>query len=750
MSVLESIRKRTGLLVGIVGLAIILFILQLSMGNGNTGSVFGGDSENQVGSINGQNVDIRNFMDRVNKVRMEMSNGQELNDQQRQQTVNQAWEDLIRELVYDKEFEKLGLTCSDEELFDQMQVHPHPIIVNQFRDQQSQQISPEFANPDGSFNVKKLSELVAGFGPDQKKIWNQLGEYVRKQRVTEKYAALIKGGLYTTSAEAFRNYDDQNKSADISIVFKRFSEIADSTIKVEDSDLEKYYNAHIYQYQNEVPSRSVEYVVWDVVPSKADQDSLVAELGRLKTELGSIELAEDTAYTQSQNENGMPDVALFSKDKLSPEIDSAFFTSPVKTTFGPFREGNIYKIIKMRGVELLNDSSRVRHILIAKANPRSQEVTRTAEQAKKIADSLKNILSKDLKKWDEICEKFSDDPGKKKPDFKKNPELITNKQVFPTGDTNKWTGKGGDYGWMNEKSGYVPEFKQFGLSGKKGALGVVATDFGYHIMEILETSKTQTKKYNLATISRELVPSDETSRDFLDKASRFAGENNTEEKFTKAVETQKLNKRVNDDLKENDQYLPGFQSQTENPKQLIRDVYKANAGQVLPPSIIGNKIVVTLVKKVKEKGNIPMEYVKEEITSKVRDEKKAQQIISDFSEKLKASKTISDFAVKAGIPLEKAEKVQFTSYNVNKFGKEDELIAAATTLEKGKMSQPGKGTTGVWVIQVDNVITVEKPKDIKDQQKLFMSGFISRAQYEPMEALKKLAEIEDHKAKFDY
>jgi hypothetical protein len=106
--------------------------------------------------------------------------------------------------------------------------------------------------------------------------------------------------------------------------------------------------------------------------------------------------------------------------------------------------------------------------------------------------------------------------------------------------------------------------------------------------------------------------------------------------------------------------------------------------------------------------------------------------------------------VKAGIPLEKAEKVQFTSYNVNKFGKEDELIAAATTLEKGKMSQPGKGTAGVWVIQVDNVITVEKPKDIKDQQKLFMSGFISRAQYEPMEALKKLAEIEDHKAKFDY
>ena len=68
MSVLESIRKRTGLLVGLVGLAIILFILQLSLGSGYTGSIFGGGQENQVGSINGNNIDVRVFMDRVNIV----------------------------------------------------------------------------------------------------------------------------------------------------------------------------------------------------------------------------------------------------------------------------------------------------------------------------------------------------------------------------------------------------------------------------------------------------------------------------------------------------------------------------------------------------------------------------------------------------------------------------------------------------------------------------------------------------------
>ena len=750
MSVLESIRKRTGLLVGFVGLAIILFILQLSMGNGAMGSIFGGgDNGNAVGVIDGTAIDVRVFQERVSKLKEELSRGQEPSEQQRQQAVNQAWEELIREMVIEKEYKKLGIECTSEELYDQMLVHPHQIIVNQFRDPQTQRINPPFANPDGSLNVQELNKLVANFQPDQEKMWKQIETYVRQQRLAEKYAALIKGGLYTTGAETEMNYEAQNKNIDARFVFKKFADIADKDIKFTDQDLQDFYNSHQYEFQNETPSRSIEYVVWDVLPSKADVDSLNAELSRIKPEFSATELNEDSAYTQAQNPNGAPDVGSFTRDKLSPEIDSSFFTSPTKTVFGPYREGNIFKLIKLRGSEMVSDSGRVRHILIAKANPRSQDVKRTAEQAKKMADSLKEILVKDKKKWDMFCEKFSDDPGKKRPDIKGNPELIKNKQIFPTGDTNKWMGKGGDYGWVNENSGYVPEFKSFALTGKTGQIGVVATDFGYHIMEVLETSKSQKKKYKLATISRELKPGDATRQEFLTQASEFAGQNTTTEKFQKAVDEKKLNKRVNDDLKENDMYIPGFQNQNESPKQLIREVYKGVAGQVLSPIIIGDKIVVTLIKKIKEKGTLPLENVKEEVTNKVKDEKKAEKMLLDFNEKLKSSKTIDDFASKLGLTVEKAEKIQFNSYSVPKFGKEDELISSVSCMKKGEL-KAGKGTTGVWVAQVDNITDAEKIKDLKSLQKNYMMGFGSRAQYEPSEALKKLANIEDHKARFDY
>jgi parvulin-like peptidyl-prolyl isomerase len=94
--------------------------------------------------------------------------------------------------------------------------------------------------------------------------------------------------------------------------------------------------------------------------------------------------------------------------------------------------------------------------------------------------------------------------------------------------------------------------------------------------------------------------------------------------------------------------------------------------------------------------------------------------------------------------------MQFGSYAVAKYGKEDELIATATTLKKGTMSAPSKGTAGVWIVQVENIKEPEKIKDVKEQQKIYTSGLGQRGQYEPMEALKKVANIEDHKARFDY
>src|ERR1700749_2280561 len=60
VSVLEKIRRRTGLLVGIVGLALIIFILESLLGSG--ASIFGGSEMSSLGSINGTRIDRNEFV----------------------------------------------------------------------------------------------------------------------------------------------------------------------------------------------------------------------------------------------------------------------------------------------------------------------------------------------------------------------------------------------------------------------------------------------------------------------------------------------------------------------------------------------------------------------------------------------------------------------------------------------------------------------------------------------------------------
>ncbi|MBC7864551.1 MAG: peptidylprolyl isomerase, partial [Bacteroidia bacterium] len=540
------------------------------------------------------------------------------------------WEEFIRELVYEKEFKKLGIVCTKEELYDQMLVHPHSIVVSQFRDQQTQQIAKEFANPDGSLNVRELNKLVSQFKPEQDEMWGNLETYVQQSRLMEKYSALIKGGLYTTSVEAKMNYAVQATSYDVRFVLKKYTDIPDANVKVTEEDIQTYYNEHLYEFQNDIPSRSIEYVTWDVVPSKADIDTLNNELSRIAAEFRKTAADEDAAFTVAEND-GRADTTSSLKEKMSPSIPDSFYTSPAGTVYGPYNENRTYKVIKIRGTEQINDSAKVRHILISVPNERNPNIKRSVAQSKSLADSLTALLKKDRKRFDEFVEKYSDDPGKTKPNIKQNPQVLMNTQVFPNPkDTNNYTGKGGNYGWMKESSRFVESFKDYGMKGKKGDIGVVPSEFGFHIMEVLEVSKTTKTKYKIATISRELKPSDITRQDFMQKASDFAGQNNTAEKFQKAVEAQKLNKRLHEDLKENDPFIPGFQNPGESPKEMIRDVYKGKAGDVIPPRIIGERIIVVLITKTRERGPSELEFVKDDITNKVRDQKKAEIIINDF------------------------------------------------------------------------------------------------------------------------
>ena len=300
--------------------------------------------------------------------------------------------------------------------------------------------------------------------------------------------------MYVTTATAKRNFIDQNTNSTIKFITKNYKLIADSTVKVSDGDLNAYYTAHQNEFKQET-SRKIEYVAYDISPSQEDRDEAMKSIQMVAGNFKTIKPSEDSTFVITESDNRTFDMGLHGKGTLSPEIDSAMFNSEVGTIVGPYKENEVLKVSKLIAIKKSADSAKVRHILIAfKGSGASESVKRNKEQAKIMADSLLKLIKKG-EKFGDFVEKFSDDGGKKMPPNKKVGE--------------SYPGKGGDYGWLNPNSQFVEPFKNAGLYGKKGDVVVVESQFGYHIIEVLDSKGSQ-KKVQVATIERKLEPSSKT------------------------------------------------------------------------------------------------------------------------------------------------------------------------------------------------------------------------------------------------
>ena len=550
MSTLESLRKRSGLLVTIVGIALLAFVLTGLFQKGNS---FGG-ADKAVGVIAGKSIDYNTFNNKVqesieNKKRN--SEKKTLDESEIDGVIQQVWNQTINEEVMNKEYEKLGISVSDEELYDLMIDHPHPALVRNLTDPQTNKVSPMFADPKtGELSPAKIKEFTQKMTEEQEAQWVQLENYIRQVRIIEKYNTLIKKGLYVTTAVAKRDFIAQNTNSDIKYFTKSFNSVADSAVKINDADLNSYYSAHQNEFKQET-SRKIEYVAFDILPSQEDKDYALENMKTIAATFKTNKPSEDSLFVIAESDSRNFDMTFHTKGTLSPKIDSAAFNSEVGTVFGPYEENGVLKVSKLIAIKKSADSAKVRHILIAfKGSGASESVTRTKEQAKAMADSLLGLLKKGAK-FNDFVEKFSDDNGKKMPPNKKAGEY--------------YPGKGGDYGWINQNSQFVEPFKNAALDNKKGDLVIAESQFGYHIIEVLDSKGSQ-KKVQVATIDRKLEPSSKTMQIAFVKASEFAGKNKTDELFQKAVVENKLNKRVVDNIKESDKTIDplGIRKQKRN------------------------------------------------------------------------------------------------------------------------------------------------------------------------------------------
>ncbi|HQQ95400.1 MAG TPA: SurA N-terminal domain-containing protein [Bacteroidia bacterium] len=718
-SVLEKIRRRTGLLVGIVGLALVIFILESLLGSGS--SIFGGDELRTVGSINGKKIDRNEFINRMEQqlnTYRQRNQKNDVDENVRASVIDNVWQQYVVDLAIRPQFEKAGIVVGDDELYDRVVANPVQYIIQQLSDPQTGKVNEQFARPDGSLDLVKWKQAVQNLPADQEAVLRNMEENVKTTRYFEKYRTLITKGLYLNNAEVTARVKSKSARINMSYVIKPYDAISDSAVKISDSDIEKYYKENAYRFMNQETTRAIEYVAFNVVPSPEDVAALEKDAQRAAEEFKTKKSgADDSAFIAQESENGDIRIENFTRKTMIVR-DSGIFNASIGTVYGPYNEGAYFKIYKLMASNSIADSCEIRHILVGLSDPQTQQAKRTKEQAKRQADSVLALIKSKAQSFDTLVKTFSDDMGSK---------------------TN-----GGNYGWFGEDKNFVEPFKNAGLMGTKGNISVVETQFGYHIIEVLNVSKTRHTSYKVAQIFKPIQASDETNQKIFAQASQFAGENNNAERFDKAVEAQKLTKRVADHIKDGDRQLPGL----DQARELVRWVYTAEKGDVniftLP-----NKHVVAKLSGIRNKGILPLEEVKDEARKLLAQQVKADLLTEEFRKAKASAKSIDEIARVLHLEVKQDPELIVEGNNIKGLGSDEILMGTALGMKPGIVSNPVSSDNGVAVLIVNSRNEIAGSTTFEDEKRMLEQMLATRSDYDVFNALKDISDIKDHKSRID-
>ncbi|EMR02419.1 peptidylprolyl isomerase [Cesiribacter andamanensis] len=702
MAVINTIREKLGVLVLVfIGVAILAFIMADLFGPGSSFS----SPDRSVGEIAGQDINIQEFNDKVDELenQYQMRSNAPLNEAQRAAIRNQAWDALIAEKAFGKQFSKLGLTVTDEEMVDMVQ-----------GDNISPEIQQAFTNPEtGEFDRNQLVNYlqnIQNMPPQQQMQWYMFEQTLRPARARVKYDNLLLYSEYVTNAEARREYASQNAVAEIKYLYIPYYSIGDSAVQVTDKELQQYIEKNKSRYQSEA-TRSVKYVLFPVQASDVDRDSFTRQLNQLKEDLAAAR--NDSLFAVRNSEGGLA-FSTYGLDQLPTELQQVSGQLEQGQVYGPFQQEDNYVLYKLSSIATdAQYRARASHILIRAGEGVTPE--QKAEARQKAEGLLKQLRSgADFAK---LASENSDDPS---------------------------ASRGGDLGWFAEGRMVEPFEKAVFERSERGLVNrVVETNYGFHLINVTEPKTNQV--YKVARVQTNLVAGDQTRNEAYRKAELFAAEANDQGDFDRLAKEQKLSVEEARGVGQNDRRVGNLF----NARQLVMWLFEDNTdkGDVSRVFEVDDQYVVAVLTGSSEKGLAPVADVREEVTTLVKNEKKAK-IIRDRLASMSGS--LEEIAQKYGADASvyTASDLKPSAFSLATVGYAPAAVGAAFGQAEGARSAPIEVQQGIVMVETVNKTEPAEIADYAAVKEQVQQRRYGRTAAMIMEAIKEKAEIEDKRYRF--
>jgi|694.fasta_scaffold07018_12 peptidyl-prolyl cis-trans isomerase D len=700
MSIIQQLRDKSAvLLTGLIALSLIGFLVQDAF-IGRSSGLFAGETSS-VGSINGTKIDRMQFNDRVRQI--EESNRQQgmaSNEVMTQNIIESIWNGYIQEELINEQTSKLGLAFTPKEMSELLFSEDAPAEFKQL-----------FTNPNtGAFDVQAAKNWFNNVKKSKKQeevkmVNDQLIEPLITRSLAEKYTSLLSMGAYVPKWMIEKMNADNSSVASLNYVVVPYTTISDSSIKVTDDEINKYISNHKEEFKQE-KTRSIAFVSFDANPSAEDSAAVFNKLAQMKEEFKN---SPDARAFVTRNGTGIPYFDGFAlKNRLAMDAKDTLVSMPVGSVVGPYLDGGAYVIAKKLETRSVPDSVKVRHILVQVQDPRSGAITRPDSVAKKTADSLFAAIQAGAN-FGALAAQFSDDQGSK--------------------------ANGGEYNFSTVDLNLAKGFYDFIFYKPTGSKGVIKTEFGYHVMEVLN-QKNFDEGYKVAYLSKRIESSEMTDNNASTAATQFAGNSRDLKAFDANVQKNNLNKRLADNIREMDYSVGDLAN-----RQFVKWIYSSKVGTVSEPFDFKNKYVVAVVTGVYDEGVQSAKTARVMVEPILRNQKKAEQI----KKKIGTANSLQAIANATGSSVGLVDTLRFGDAFIPNVGPEPKVIGASfNKANQGKVSAPVAGNSGVFTVQVNSVGAVSNLGiDPEGQRKAMVQQLRQYASYGAFESLKKAATIKD-------
>jgi len=672
MAILGEIRKRSWLLLGVIALGLLAFLF-----NADTFDKMFSKNPNVFGQVNGEDITRDEFNDQLFIMQQQAQ-------QQGQPTKGleeQAWQILVQSKLIKQQFEKTGLTLSDETFWSQLQYDPIFAQNQQYFDEK------------GNFKLKEIKgeiEKSQATNPENYTFWLKNKKAIEYRMMARMLFGNITSGITTSKKEAELMVKFRDEVANIDFVKVDYLEFSKkNNVKVTTQDLADYIKLHPTRFKA-TASRNLAYAYFPAAPSAQDDASTLNEINKLF--LKGTDASNGTENFQNTKNDSMfvelnSDVPFIpqyvSPAQLPAELKDKIATAAIGQTFGPYKEQTLYVVSKLLDKKA-SDSTLSKHILIAYKGAERSTATRTKEAAKKTADSLLAVIKADPAKFAEGL-KLSDEPNAVE--------------------------RNGSVGWTTPASQFAPGYLSFLANNPKGATGLQETAFGYHIINV-EDKKSGAMTYKIAHLAKNIKASDKTENQVLTQATRFIQQTQGKS-FNQFKNLAEKNKYKFENPKSVGRFqgtLPGIGSDKDGDVIAWAFDKKREIGDtdIFTVEGTGDRIVAYVVGK-QDEGLADPETVRDQIEPIVKNKVLAKKIL----EKVNAGKYASlDQAAKALGTTKASATVNIFNPSVNG-AMEPKVAGAAFGVAVNKLSQPIEGMTGVYLVVKKSVTTNKLPGDIK-------------------------------------